>query len=44
MQTLPLPVLFPIKVLYTHVMHFDPEDGGSVYLQNISNIRHIHTV
>jgi hypothetical protein len=28
----------------THPTHFDPEDGGCMTVQNISNITHIHMV
>jgi hypothetical protein len=24
--------------------HFDPEEGGSMYLRNVGNIAHIHTM
>jgi hypothetical protein len=28
----------------TYSTHFIPEDGGSIYLQNIGNTAHIHAV
>lgn len=27
----------------THLLHFDPEDEGSMHLRNFNNIAHIHT-
>jgi hypothetical protein len=29
---------------YTLYIHFDPEDGGSMYLRNFGESVHIHTV
>jgi hypothetical protein len=33
-----------IHKLLSHPTHFDPEDGGTMYLQNNSNTVHINTV
>jgi hypothetical protein len=27
--------------IVTHITRFDPEDGGSLYLENISNTAHL---
>jgi hypothetical protein len=34
--------IYAIKL--THPAHFDPEDGGSIYLRNTYNIAHIKKV
>jgi hypothetical protein len=44
MQTFPSPVVFRDRVVCTYTVHFDPEDGGSVYLQNVGKIGHINKV
>jgi hypothetical protein len=35
----------PICVVYTNTdhSHFDPIDGGIMYLRNVENTTHIHT-
>jgi hypothetical protein len=33
-----------MKLLFTNPTHFDHEDGGSMYLQNVGNTAHIHRV
>jgi hypothetical protein len=32
-----------VECFLSHITHFDPEDGGSMFLQNVTNTGRIHS-
>jgi hypothetical protein len=43
-QSLYIYIVYAHTLTHIHFGHFEPEDGGSVYLRNVENIAHIQTV